>query len=356
METCVFFCPTDTWGGVEKNVLLRAKFLTEKNYKVYVVLLKSQFKDKFKPYPKINTISINSRGGDINLFVILNYVRILKNIKPSVVFVALKKDWFLVSLSSRIAGVKNIILYLGIFRKIKNNLKYKFVFNTLKPKVLVNSDSLKDYLLNTTDFFTQKNLTRIYNGFSLPVLSGDSFNFSKQLNIDKEAIIIGCAGRVSKIKGFDLLPEILNNLPNNVHVVIAGNDNYQPLVKEEIINSKHSSRIHFLGEQSNMDCFFRSIDIFLLSSRSEGMANVLNEAMSFGIPCVATKVGGSEECLDNGKYGYLCEIENTNQMADGINKIINKEVVYDSDLLRNRIKNSFSLEAMIKNTINLFFN
>lgn len=355
MKTCVLFCPTDTWGGVEKNVLLRAVFLIKKGHKVYVVILKNMFKDKFEMVENLNIINIDSRGGDINMFVVYNYYKILKKIKPDAVFSALKKDWFLVSLASKLAKVPRIILYLGILRKIKNSLKYKFVFNTLKPIVVVNSNSLKESLLKNSTFFNEKNLFRIYNGFNLPEVKGEKLNLNEIFNIPLDAKIIGCAGRLSPIKGFDLLPQILNNLSDNIHVVIAGEGKSEEQIKATISQSNFSNRIHFIGHMPDINLLFRSIDLFLLCSRKEGMANVLNEALSHGLPCISTKVSGSEELLNNGKYGILTDIEDTKAISNAILRIINNEVHFEKNELRNWIKDSFSMGLMIKKTEKIFF-
>lgn len=307
MKTVALFCPATTWGGVEKNVLVRAKFLSQKKHQVYVILLKGFFEEKFDAIPNVTTISVLKRGGDINISVIYNYVKILKKIKPHTVFVASKKDWFLVSLSSKIAKINKVVLYLGIKRKIKTNAKYKFVFNYLKPTTLVNSDSLKEYLLKSTPFFNQNNLYRVYNGFNIPVIDKSIKSKTlKKLNLDPNAILIGCAGRFSPQKGFDLLPKIIQHLPENVHIIHAGGQgNQEKSIKELIKSSSTANRVHFMGQLKNMNSFYNSLDLFLLCSRWEGMANVLNEALSYGLPCISTKVDGSLELLDYGKYAFL---------------------------------------------------
>jgi len=93
MEKAVLFCPSKVWGGIEKNVRLRARFLGQSGVRVYVVLLDGCFADRFAGLENVSVIEVASRGGDFNFFVVANYVRILRKIDPDVVFAALKKDW-----------------------------------------------------------------------------------------------------------------------------------------------------------------------------------------------------------------------------------------------------------------------
>ncbi|NKI32915.1 glycosyltransferase [Croceivirga thetidis] len=355
MSVIVFFCPTDTWGGVEKNVLLRAKQFGLRGYDVHIVLLKNTFKERFKNLTNVSVIEISSRGGDLNLFVIINYYRLLKKLKAKVAFAALKKDWWLVSFAAYLAKIPKIVLYLGIKRTIRNGFKYKLVFNLFNSKVLVNSDSLKNHLINSNTLFTTKNVYRIYNGFKIPVERNQNSDLKSKLGLPEGAFIIGCAGRFSLQKGFDQLPKIISHLPENFHIVHAGEGPLKNEIHELVAQSKFSNRIHFLGYQNNMSAFFSGLDTFLLCSRFEGMANVLNEAMSHGKPVVSTRVEGSEELLGFGKYGIIVDIDDTKSMAEALIGIEGNSIEFNPLVLRQRIENDFSIKQMIDNSELLFF-
>ncbi len=350
----MFFCPTDTWGGVEKNVLLRCKFLADKGYRIWVVLLKGKFQEKFKDVKNVSVINVNSRGGDLNVLVVATYVKLLKRIAPDVVFSALKKDWWLVSLSAYLSSVPRTILYLGIKRKIKNSLKYKLVFNTFKAIVLVNSDSLKRHLLESTRFFDAENLFRIYNGFQIPE-SKEIFPVKKQFNLPEDSFIVGSVGRMSVQKGYDQLPRILEQLPKNVHMVHVGTGALEEEIKKMASSSNVTERIHFLGQKDNVNPVYRAMDAFLLCSRYEGMANVVNEALSHGVPVVSTRVDGSEELLDHGTYGILTDIDDVSAMAQGILDIYNNNKTFHPEELQDWIQHNFSMERMVSETEHLLF-
>lgn len=355
MKKAVLFCPSSVWGGIEKNVLVRAEFLGAAGVAVYVILLKGCFAERFAGLENVKIIEVTSRGGDLNLFVVANYVKILKKIAPNVVFAALKKDWWLVSLASKIAGVDRIVLYLGIARKVKSPIKYFAIFRLMKAVLMVNSDSLKNEMLKYSRFFGHHNVVRVYNGFDRPSLQGESLDFRALFDLPSEAIVVGCAGRFSPQKGFDLLPDVLAGLPSNVHIVHAGEGEYEEMIKGSINARPESERIHFVGYQRDMHPFFRGIDLFLLCSRNEGMANVLNEAMSFGKPVVSTRVPGSEELLAHGKYGVLVDIDDVQAMSQGIRSIAEGEKVFLPADLRQWIDQEFGFQKMIQETNRLFF-
>ena len=64
-------------------------------------------------------------------------------------------------------------------------------------------------------------------------------------------------------------------------------------------------RVRFLGERAGVERLLPGMDVFVLSSREEGIPNALLEAMAAGRPCVATAVGGTPEVLRDGETGWL---------------------------------------------------
>ena len=359
MKSIVFFCPTSTWGGVEKNIKLRIEFLLDMNYEVHLVLLKGLFQKEFDfKHKNFNLHQVSSRGGDLNLVVVSRYVKLLKKIKPEIVFSALKKDWWLVSLSAYLAGIIKTILYLGISRKISKSIKYYLLFKQLRPEILVNSHSLKKRICAQNNWIPPHKVKVIYNGFQLPALpkSDDTLRLRKQFNIPKDVNLVGCAGRFSAQKGFDQLVSIASLTAPNIHFAHVGSGPLEDEIKSQVLQSPYKNRIHFLGtfKYTDMNQFYSVLDCFLLCSRREGMANVLNEAMSFGIPCISTKVDGSTELLEGGKLGILVEINDVINMAKFITDLCENRIKFASEEMRNHIDENYSLRQMIRSTVEFF--
>ena len=65
--------------------------------------------------------------------------------------------------------------------------------------------------------------------------------------------------------------------------------------------------VRFLGVQSDMEAILSALDVFVLTSHSEGFSNAILEAMGMGLPVVASKVGGNIEMVEDGVNGFLVD-------------------------------------------------
>ncbi|MBT9550651.1 MAG: glycosyltransferase [Hydrogenophaga sp.] len=109
------------------------------------------------------------------------------------------------------------------------------------------------------------------------------------------------AGRLSEVKGFDLLIEALGLLNNpNVHLCILGEGLLLNELKQLAVSNGVANQIDFVGFQANPYAWFARADAFVLSSRHEGFPNVVLEALACGTPVIATPApGGTREILDS---------------------------------------------------------
>jgi glycosyltransferase involved in cell wall biosynthesis len=95
---------------------------------------------------------------------------------------------------------------------------------------------------------------------------------------------------------------------------------------------------------------------FVLSSRWEGMPNALLEAMACGIPCVATRVSGSEDIISDGINGLLVEPEQPDAMAQALRRII-EDVLFAQRLGqegRATVVRDYQLSAVVEQCLELY--
>jgi len=138
--------------------------------------------------------------------------------------------------------------------------------------------------------------------------------------------ILAC-GRLTRQKGFDLLLEGIAALRQkglNCRLVILGEGEERSALLERTHALGLSDRVLLPGFYPNPYPIFKVADVFVLSSRFEGLGMVMLEAMVLGVPVVAFNCegGGPEEILGDGSSGLLVEPLHTQQLADGVERLL----------------------------------
>jgi L-malate glycosyltransferase len=109
-------------------------------------------------------------------------------------------------------------------------------------------------------------------------------------------------------------------------------------------------RVRFLGERPGVERLLPGMDVFVLSSREEGIANALLEAMAAGLPCVATAVGGTPEVLRDGETGWLVPAADPAALADALADALARpeEARRRGAAARRAVREGMSIEAMAR--------
>lgn len=131
-------------------------------------------------------------------------------------------------------------------------------------------------------------------------------------------------GRFDKLKGFSKLIAMFDGLKDRLpdwDLVIVGDGEDRELLKAQVAQAKLGQRVFFPGWLADMESVFRSADVFVFPSVSEGFALVLAEAMACGLPCVSydCKVGPAEIIRDG---------------VDGVLVPIGSEAVFSAAMVR----------------------
>ena len=129
-----------------------------------------------------------------------------------------------------------------------------------------------------------------------------------------------CVGRLHEQKGFDMLIEafaLISDQCPEWKIDIYGEGSCKDMLEKRIDHYNLCGRININNPTGNIYDEYQSSDFFVLSSRYEGFALVLIEAMSCGIPCVAFRCKyGPEDIIEDGKNGLLADNGNVKDLAD----------------------------------------
>lgn len=210
----------------------------------------------------------------------------------------------------------------------------------------------------------QDKIEIIYNGVDTEIFSPGSIDESLRykLGIKNNDIIIGAVGRISPEKGLEFLisamPEIIKTYPKaKVLIVGEGNEKYCSSL-QKTVNELHISfqNVIFTGFCSDIFQVLRCVHIFCLPSLTEGFNRSLLEAMSCGLPVVATDIDGNREIVKDGINGLLVPSKDPNSLAYAIIKLIEDKDTSKriGQRARQFIIENFSIEKNVKKTEELY--
>ena len=162
----------------------------------------------------------------------------------------------------------------------------------------------------------------IYNPTALDVPPADDVHLRAQrLWGDVQCLKILAVGTLKTQKDHATLLHAFALLPVSLKpkLIVLGSG---PLL-DELLALRHQlgleDNVHFAGFTRDPSDWYRTADLFVLSSRWEGFANVIVEALSFGLPVVSTNCpSGPSEILEDGRFGTLVEPGNPTALAEAI--------------------------------------
>jgi glycosyltransferase involved in cell wall biosynthesis len=122
--------------------------------------------------------------------------------------------------------------------------------------------------------------------------------------------VVGTVGRVDEVKNQTMLVRAMAPLlGDRVRLVIVGDGPARAALEAAVGALPEPRFTHVLGRRMDVERILPAFDVFVLSSRSEGLPLVVPEAMAAGLPVVSTAVGGIPGVVEEGVTGLLCPVE-----------------------------------------------
>lgn len=134
------------------------------------------------------------------------------------------------------------------------------------------------------------------------------FTIRRRLGIPLDRLIVLSVGNLKPIKGHRVLLDALGglrSLSRDITTVFVGGDYLDGDLYRRAAAQLPDFDVRFAGAQADVLPWLQSADVFVQPSLYEGLSNALLEAMSCGLPVVATRVGGNREIIDHGRNGLL---------------------------------------------------
>ena len=369
----VFFGSQITIGGAQRILLDQALWFHEQGYEVNVVF----FYDKdgllenwqnIYPFP-IQTLSTFQRNDGM----IQNLGRICKGFSKLVSFLRSQKPDVLETFThdADIIGLPAALLsrvpcrigtHHGQFAALSKSEKmlHTWIINSrITTKLVCVSKRAENQALS--EGVHKEKISVIYNGIHPIQIDKHTREVTRiSLQILPTEIMILSVGRLVPEKAQLLLIKaaaIVRRTNPSAKFFIAGDGPMKEALQNAIQNEGLTSHFVLLGSRDDIPALLNAADIFVLFSKTEGMPVSLMEAMSAGLPIVASDLEGIHTLIPSEQYGRLLPFGNAEKLADTILKTINEKEL-SAQQGRNcitRVKENFSIDESCKKYEKLFF-
>ena len=191
-------------------------------------------------------------------------------------------------------------------------------------KVIAQTDEMRTELVETACLPEEK-VIAIQNPQDFKTISIMAQETNPFADVSKRYFV--ASGRFAPAKGFDILIQAFAKVVKqigNAELYIVGrnsgpNESYYKQIQESIDSLGLKEKIHCVGHQKNPYVYVKNADCFVLSSRNEGLPNVLIEALYLGTPAAATRcIPAIARIVEEGKTGTLAEPENPDELANAM--------------------------------------
>jgi glycosyltransferase involved in cell wall biosynthesis len=346
-------------GGAESKLLDLVKHVNRDRYEIIVCSvgqggpLQNEFENL-----GIKVVMFQKKFA-FDLSLVLKVKRLIQEEGIDIIQTTLLYADLIGAVAARLANVPTVISWETVSHgsfdtlrtKSRHKIAYRFAMRYVS-KIVAVSDETRDFIITFRKIDPGK-IQTIHYGVDLNKFQKTSSNGKRQeIGISNETPVVGVVARLEEVKGHRFLieaaKEIINKIPDTQFVFI-GDGSLRSSFEQRVEELGLTSNFKFLGFRKDVHDLLNVLDVFVLPSISEGLPNVILEAMANEKPVVATAVGGIPEAIINGETGYLVPEKNSEALQEAIIKLLeNKKNANKMGRNgRKRVEEEFSLQKEI---------
>ncbi|MFK7738239.1 MAG: glycosyltransferase [Pirellulaceae bacterium] len=352
--------PTLVQGGAEKQLTLLAKHLDRERFDVNVVVLTHS--GPLEPALRDAGVALHfvEKRGKLDPFAILRLEKILRRLKPDIVH-----TWLFAGNSyGRFAALRSKVpVVLGGERCVdpwKRWWHHRIDAWLAKRTdgIITNTSAIRDFYGShgiDSDFFSV--IPNAVTDVRDQPLDGESKNELRQrlferLGIPPRKRVVGAIGRLWKQKGYEEIiwsSELLHSVFEDAWIVIFGDgpNREQLMHYRDRVHAEGS--VKFVGHREDASELMLGFDLLWNASRYEGQSNTILEAMSKGIPVIASDIPGTRDLIVHGKSGFLYPLKDVESLTKLSLPLLKDESAAQriGEQAIARVREKFSLQQMV---------
>ncbi len=347
-----------TWRGGEKQTFYLTSLLHKRGYKSYCICQKDSILQKKLEENQLPHFPVRMRS-EFDFIAAFRIADISKKLNTHILHMHTSHAHsigFLCNLFHKIPV--NIAARRVDFRisgHLLNRIKYGF-----PDKYITVSNAIRDILIECG--IPGDKIAAVHSGIDYKDYDSiecgylnEEFNKIPDLNNKIKIVNVAALTHQKDHETLIKAMSILVKSRNDVVLFIAGEGELENALKKQVTSLKLNDHVFFQGFRDDALSLLKFGDIFVMSSRWEGLGTSIIDAMALGKPVIASRTGGIPELIHHGEDGILVEKEDPEELAEAIIRLI------DNDELLKKLSESalkkekrFSIESTVDRTVEVY--
>lgn len=333
-------------AGSSYSAYYLAQGLAANGHDVSVACKEGSFLEQLIKSSDLKRVSFSSTG-KFNLFTARALSLFVKSHAIEVVNAQASSDRYVSIFARWLFGMPGKLIHTRRQKPETSGGKLKAWFYTRgTDKIIAVSPTIKEFL--TRSGIPEGHIQAITNGIPRSKWENvDSIKVEglrKKYGIKKGDLVVGC---VSRIKKQEQILRAVARIDQPVKVILVGIADQYPHLTKIIKSLPPVHQVFFTGEISNLDALhhYPLFTVKILPSDMEGFSQSLLEAMSLGVPVIATNASGNPDLIEHGENGLLFEDDDIEVLAEVIKELVN------NGILRKRLINKAQSNVRAERTM-----
>jgi glycosyltransferase involved in cell wall biosynthesis len=354
MISFLFLDTERVWRGGQHQLFTLLKGLVQRKHEVHLICHPGTLLEE-----RARAIGVAVRpirvSSELGLVSFWRFLFLMRRLRPDIVAFNTPRSILPGSIASRFAGIRRRMVFRRVSFPLGRNPITRLKYNWGIDCIVAISESIRRQL----EFagVPASRIRLVYEGLDLanypriPQCAKPSF---------REPLVVGTVASLSREKGHHYLVEAASKIPGvqaRMRFVLVGDGECREKLKAQVRLRGLDGCFQFAGFQDQTLEYFKSFDLFVMPSLSEGLSSAILSAMASYLPVVATDVGGIPELVRHGSSGLLVPAADAAALAQAIIRLAeNPEEAMRMGLRgRERVEQEFTLERKILQTEELCY-
>ena len=311
-------------GGMEKVLVRVATALSPRGLDFHACCL-TERGEQAASFPAPAQVHELGRGEGLSLRSVFRLRRLIRSIRPDVVHTHNIGPLLYSSLAKLLGAPARIVhgehgqirLKIGTRHEWLSRLLYKTCYRVHT----VSRNQLEE--LRGFGLVGDAKSLAVVNGVDTDSFAPGDTGVREALGIPADARVLGVVGRMIPSKHHVRLVRAMALLGEDLHLLIVGDGPSRPEVEAEIARLDCRTRIPLTGNIRDVLSHYRAMDLLVVASDSEGLSNVMLEAMACGVPVLCNaQCHGADEVVRDGEDGWLLPMASPEETAAAIRAVL----------------------------------